>query len=391
MEYRSPSFDAHSKPFSAVDSERFGRRASTMRRTECEAGILTGGLGDLVEEMASPRSHTASAARRAGRFNRGESDAEQRPREGDMDSSESSYGGGHFTLDPDRDVDFDAGFPMSMEETGGGLRQLHLDDRNRDRDRDRERDRTPGTSTSTNTVRATPPVTTPNGHGHSQNQNHPSQSHILHTLSHSRSQGMKRRRASSPPREALLLLLQHPAPAPLQIGSGTGSELYQRRTSGPGHHHLQLSAINRASPVLRHHPHHASVSSASSAGLPNSSYASSAGLSVGGSSSITSLSSQDRLSPRGISPSSEHYHDDRDSPYVHSRSLDPNLRNGSSLPQHHRSIPENFSAAAIARKMSNDNAGRSKQQNAPKLRADVHICSCCPKKPKKFDTLEDLR
>ena len=252
---------------------------------------------------------------------------------------ESYDQGGIFATESDLDSDF------PMEETGG-MRHLHLDDR-------------------------APP--------HPDHFSPPPQ-HQHHQLSHSQSRLGMKRRASSPPRQSA-----GDDQAPPQIAGGAAtSELYQRRTSG----HDRLST-NRASPVHQYHPTQSSVSSTSSGGLrTGSSYASSAGLSVG-SSSITSVSSHDRSSPGGISPLSDQYSGARDSSYANSLSLDPNSRVPPS--SHQRIPPDTKSAAAIARKMSTDNIGRGKPQNAPKLQANVHICVCCPKKPKKFDTIEELR
>lgn len=186
-----------------------------------------------------------------------------------------------------------------------------------------------------------------------------------------------KRKASSPHRDS-----PRDDKAPLQVAGGTSSELYQRRTSG---HHL----ANRASPVNRYHHAHGSVSPASSGGLRTGSYASSAGLSVGGASSITSISSYGRLSPGGISPLSEQQ-EGRDSHYLLSASSESSLQSLAAL-SHQHLTSDSKSSAAIARKMSTDNTNRVKQAPAPKLQANIHMCSCCPKKPKKFDTLEELR
>ena len=186
-----------------------------------------------------------------------------------------------------------------------------------------------------------------------------------------------KRKASSPHRDS-----PRDDKAPLQVAGGTSSELYQRRTSGP---HL----ANRASPVNPYHHTHGSVSPASSVGLRNGSYASSAGRSVGGASSITSISSYGRLSPGAISPLSEQ-HEGRDSHYLLSPSSESSLHSFAVL-SHQHVTSENKSSAAVARKMSTDNSNRVKQAAAPKLQANIHMCSCCPKKPKKFDTLEELR
>ena len=235
-----------------------------------------------------------------------------------------SYDQSSFTSEPDLD---DSDFPI--EETSG-MRHLQLDDRN-------------------------PPS--------------------IDVYSPDSRLGMKRR-ASSPLREAA-----HDDKAQAQIvgGSSGSSELYQRRTSG----HLSTS---RASSINRFHPTHGSVSSTSSSGQHNGSYASSAGLSVGDSSITSISSSHDRLSPGGISPLSE-YHDSRDLPYVASASLEQQSPQSSvSRPQ-----PSVKSSAAIARRMSTEGTGRGKQHTAPNLQSNMHICDCCPKKPKKFGTAEELQ
>ncbi|KAL8825233.1 MAG: hypothetical protein Q9170_007874 [Blastenia crenularia] len=182
-------------------------------------------------------------------------------------------------------------------------------------------------------------------------------------------QGMKRR-ASSPPPDS-----SHDDKAPLH-SAGSSSDLYQRNTTAS-------HPTNRASPVNRFGPQHGSVSSSSSAGLRNGSYASSGALSVG--SSLTSLSSNhDRLSP-----TSEYLypqpHPERDSPYITSH---PSPQ--SSLAHSHPRPSEKPSPAA-SRKMSSDTPTQRKQNNPPSFQAAMHICQCCPKKPKKFETEEELR
>ena len=196
--------------------------------------------------------------------------------------------------------------------------------------------------------------------------------------------GMKRRASSPPPDPS------HEDKAPLH-SAGSSNDLYQRNTAAAAaaaHH-----PTNRASPVSRFGPPHGSISSASSAGLRNGSYASSGGLSVG--SSLTSLSSNHER----LSPSSEHQYTpqhstqqfERDSQYVTSPSVNPSPR--SSLSQSHPLTPSESrsSAAAAARKMSNDTPTPRKPSNPPNLQAPMHICSCCPKKPKRFETAEELR
>ncbi|KAI9871214.1 MAG: hypothetical protein M1830_003193 [Pleopsidium flavum] len=159
--------------------------------------------------------------------------------------------------------------------------------------------------------------------------------------------------------------------------STISNDLFQRRASG------HLSAT-RASPVHRFQPTHGSVSSTSSASMRNGSYASSTGLSAGGS-SMTSMSSYDRLSPGGTSPSSE-LDLGHDSPYITSVTLDPSPRVSLSRVHHQRALSESKqSGAASARKMSGD----ATKHSASKLQG-VFICECCPKKPKKFDSLDEL-
>lgn len=184
-----------------------------------------------------------------------------------------------------------------------------------------------------------------------------------------------KRRASSPPPEAA-----HDDKALHAAGSST--ELYQRSTA-----HL---TANRGSPINRFAPiQHGSISSStSSSGLRNGSYASSGGLSVGGS-SISSISTHERLSPGGLSPASDQLNT-RDLQHNNSLPMTSSPRDSLSRP-HQRTPSDTKSAAAIARKMSSEHTGPRKLHNAPGLQAHVHICECCPKKPKKFDTLEELK
>lgn len=185
----------------------------------------------------------------------------------------------------------------------------------------------------------------------------------------------QKRRASSPPREAS-------REDRLSLStSGVSSELFQRRASG----HLSAS---RASPVHRFHPNQGSISSVSSlSARTNGSYTSSTPLSAA-SSSITSVSSFDRHSPGGASPSSE-MDLSQDSPYVQSVSLNPSPRGSVSRASHQRTFSENKPTAA-GRKMSSGEPGHVKHHSVPTLQG-VYMCECCPKKPKKFDTQEELQ
>ncbi|KAL8649641.1 MAG: hypothetical protein Q9210_004282 [Variospora velana] len=186
--------------------------------------------------------------------------------------------------------------------------------------------------------------------------------------------GMKRR-ASSPPPDS-----SHDDKAPSHA-AGSGSDLYPR--TGPSTASTTTNTT-RASPVNRFAAQHGSVSSTSSAGLRNGSYASSGCLSVG--SSLTSLSSNhDRLSPTSEYPYPQP-HPERDSPYITSHPS-PQAALSHSQPR----PPSQKQSPAASRKMSSDTPIPPKQSNPPNLQAPMYICQCCPKKPKKFETEEELR
>lgn len=236
----------------------------------------------------------------------------------------------------DSEADSSAGdFPM--EEPGvsntTALRRLHLDD----------------------------PANTPSC------ESAPSPRHTPATASDARTSGMKRG-ASSPPPEA-----PRGDKVPLHSVGNAASHL---TSQSPMHPYAQP---------------HGSFSSASSMGFRNGSYASSAGLSAGAS-SITSFSSHERLSPGGLSPSLEYQQNAQNAQnlqYPPPPSMNPSPRE--SLPRTHQRTPSNSrSAATIARKMSSDSTAQ-RNGSAPSLQAHVHMCKCCPKKPKKFDTMEELR
>jgi hypothetical protein len=170
----------------------------------------------------------------------------------------------------------------------------------------------------------------------------------------------QKRRASSPPVDD----------GPSLHTVGSASDLFRRRESA-----------SRTSPVPRFHSTSGSVSSTAS-GPRSSSYASN--LSVAAS-SITSMSSYGRLSPGGISPGSS---DMSDSPYVTSLSLNPSPRGSIPRPNHQRTLSE--TRPIISSRKLSDNMGHSKHSTAPKIQG-VFMCECCPKKPKKFESQEELK
>lgn len=178
----------------------------------------------------------------------------------------------------------------------------------------------------------------------------------------------RKRRASSPPRED-----GHVLRSMASMG-----DLQSRRSSN------LLSAH-----AYRAHSNHGSVSSTSSA-FRNGSYAStlSSTLSLGAS-SMTSMSSYDRLSPSGMSPGrvSPSAEFGGEMSYGNAASRSP--RGSISRIQHQRTLSESR-PLTTARKLSDAAAGHSKHHSVPKV-AGVYVCQCCPKKPKKFDTSEELK
>lgn len=202
----------------------------------------------------------------------------------------------------------------------------------------------------------------------------------LHT---SRSRpGMKRKPSQSPPPDPA-----HEANASFAAVGGNNNDLYQRNTTTPQH------PSHRVSPGGRQFTQNqGSFSSQSSAGPRNNSYASSAGLSVA--SSVTTL---DQHSPR-ISPSSEQqqqqllyqHHSGQDSPYVTSLPSLQGPRNTRSQPPYPQAPLENHPTPPVDQKAQN--LQNQRKNNAPlNMQPPSFICACCPKKPKKFDTLEELR
>ena len=138
------------------------------------------------------------------------------------------------------------------------------------------------------------------------------------------------------------------------------------------------------SPILRRL---GSVSSVSSASLRNNSYAPSLGLSIAGS-SVTGVSSLDTHSTGVISPLSE-FGPPKDSPYITSVSL--NLSQASITPASSHQPNRESKPVSTARKMSIQSAvNQTKPSNASRI-GGQYMCECCPKKPKKFESEEELR
>ena len=177
-----------------------------------------------------------------------------------------------------------------------------------------------------------------------------------------------KRRASSPPREAI------GDRTSLQVTTSNG-DLSQRRTSrNPYPNTLSVSS--------GYAPSHGSHSAASSISYGTSGSYSSAALSLGGS-SMTSTSPYER-SPGGFSTNS-----DLDS--MHEKSiLNPSSPGGLGQPIMRAPATLEPPSTAPARRLSLQNTlGVPKPGGAKK--GGLFICDCCPKKPKKFDNPDDLR
>ncbi|TKA82301.1 hypothetical protein B0A55_01458 [Friedmanniomyces simplex] len=171
-----------------------------------------------------------------------------------------------------------------------------------------------------------------------------------------------KRRASSPPREGAREQRS-------SISSASGHNEVFRRSIPPNQH----------SPISRFHPNQSSISSTSSLGPRHGSLGSSLGI-ASIPSSATSYGSN-RLSPGAASPA-----------------VDPALRLGAPYesaralpPTHQRTLSE--STPAGGRDLSADSSSMTHSQHGSSAShlQGIFICECCPKKPKKFDTQEELR
>ncbi|KAH8730129.1 hypothetical protein GQ44DRAFT_479769 [Phaeosphaeriaceae sp. PMI808] len=181
--------------------------------------------------------------------------------------------------------------------------------------------------------------------------------------------GGLKRRASSPPSEA--------AREDRPTTSGH-TDLYHRRSA--------QMLVNRSCAASRFQANAGSISSASSIGQRTGSIASSFGFSTAAS-SMTSYSGDQRLSPNALSPLGEP-DSGPVSPYAASRSLNPSPR--SSLSRPHQRGPSETEQPQI-RKMSTESMLHPRHNSVVSRIPGAYICECCPKKPKKFDSEEELR
>lgn len=187
-----------------------------------------------------------------------------------------------------------------------------------------------------------------------------------------------KRRASSPPSEN--------GPAREDRVSGSGNDLYHRRS-------MQMLATKN-SPIARTNQYGTSLSSTASLGpKQGSSFTSTWNMS--NASSLTSYSGE-RLSPGALSPQSA---DQADfgalSPHAVSQNYNRSPRSSLSKPAPHHlqlqptqsTMPspprENYIKEVIT--------ARTQKSRPIPWEGYPHVCDCCPKKPKKFDSAEELR
>jgi hypothetical protein len=182
--------------------------------------------------------------------------------------------------------------------------------------------------------------------------------------------GGLKRRASSPPSEA--------AREDRPTTSGH-TDLYHRRSA--------QMLVNRNSTATRFQLNQGSLSSASSMGQRTGSIGSSFGFSTAAS-SMTSYGGDQRLSPNALSPLGE-TDSGPVSPYAVSRSLNPSPRSSLSRPHHQRGPSETDQPQP--RKMSTESVLHPRHNSVANRIPGAYICECCPKKPKKFDSEEELR
>ncbi|KAL4763256.1 putative C2H2 finger domain protein [Aspergillus foveolatus] len=180
-----------------------------------------------------------------------------------------------------------------------------------------------------------------------------------------------KRRASSPPREPI-----GNDKHSLHTTTSNG-DLSQRRTTGhPFTNNLSVNSGYTHS--------YGSLSAASSVSMRTTASYSSAAPSIG--SSITTASTYDR-SPTGLSPKS-------DLDAFHEKAMiNPGSTAGLSAQLTAQTTQDNgldSSSSNPSRKMSFQTNLNASNPSAAKI-GGLYICDCCPKKPKKFDSPEELR
>ncbi len=159
----------------------------------------------------------------------------------------------------------------------------------------------------------------------------------------------------------------------MSLSSASGqNDVLQRHATQP---------LTKLSSTARCHPNHSSVSSASSIGPRHGSLGSSLGMA-------------------SIPSSATSYGSERISPSMLTTVLDPDRRvafppavtsggaANTTATYHQRTLSE--SAPSAGRRMSAENITHTRSGSMSHIQGML-VCECCPKKPRKFDTEEDLR
>ena len=127
---------------------------------------------------------------------------------------------------------------------------------------------------------------------------------------------------------------------------------------------------------------------AAPSGAPNGSYAQPPGFAVAMRSGNAAPENSHQQHP--TAPSASARPDEHPSPYPNPGAIDPGLRSADDATYNAQLASSAQRTAAAAQQISAEN-NRMKQGGQPKLQVNMHICNCCPKKPRKFDTYEALR
>ena len=169
-------------------------------------------------------------------------------------------------------------------------------------------------------------------------------------------------RANQPPPQTKAQQLQHPTPQSSSTKRGT-----------PLH---QASYANSSNSIPT-----------SSTTAPNGSYASAPGFALGARNVATTSQDNQQVYPAALSSSAEQQGHTVTS-HPPTSTFDPSISSEDAA--YNAQLASNAQMTAAAAQKVAD-ASQMKHATQSKLQVKMHICDCCPKKPKKFDTLEELR
>ena len=176
-----------------------------------------------------------------------------------------------------------------------------------------------------------------------------------------------------------------PARGPSATNKPAPPAKVEKRQQHPPHH----APSKRATPLSQaEYAHAPSFPSAPPTNAPNGSYAQPAGFAVAPrSGNALPENPHPQHAPAAPAPARPEEHP---SPYPNSGPLDPGIRSADDATYNAQLASNAQRTAAAAQQISAENS-RMKQGGQPKLQVNMHICNCCPKKPRKFDTYEALR